>query len=74
MYDVINFSDEKAKRQSIFNIEAAESDVAKYEDVVMKSVRDFHTYSAQEKYELYSSLAEFNVKILKQLLERKRND
>lgn len=74
MSDVINLFDEKAKRLVMFSISQAEDDIQKYEDVVMKSVRDFHTFSVQEKTELYSSLAEFNVVILKQLLERKKAD
>jgi hypothetical protein len=74
MSDVINLFDEKAKRLVMFSISQAEADIQKYEDVVVKSVRDFHTFSVQEKSELYSSLAAFNVVILKQLLERKKAD
>jgi hypothetical protein len=74
MNDVINLFDEKAKRLVMFSISQAEADIQKYEDVVMKSVRDFHTFSVQQKQELYSSLVEFNVIILKQLLERKKAD
>lgn len=74
MSDVINFSDEKARRLTIFSISQAEADIQKYEDVVMKSVRDFHTFSVQEKVELYSSLAAFNIEILRQLLECKKGE
>jgi len=74
MSDIINLFDEKAKRLVIFNISQAEADVQKYKDVVMKSVRDFHTFSVQEKVELYSSLAAFNIEILKQLLEYKKGE
>ena len=74
MSDIINLFDEKAKRLTIFNISQAEADIQKYEDVVMKSVRDFHAFSVQEKVELYSSLAEFNVEILRQLLEYKKGE
>ena len=74
MSDIINLFDEKAKRLLMFNITQAEADIQKYEDVVMKSVRDFHTFSVQEKVELYSSLAEFNVEILRQLLEYKKGE
>lgn len=74
MSDVINLFDEKAKRLVMFSISQAEADIQKYEDVVMKSVRDFHTFSVQEKAELYSSLAQFNVEILRQLLEHKKGE
>lgn len=74
MSDVINLFDEKAKRLVMFSISQAEADIQKYEDVVMKSVRDFHTFSVQEKAELYSSLAAFNVEILRQLLEYKKGE
>lgn len=74
MSDIINLFDEKAKRLTMFSISQAEADVQKYKDVVMKSVRDFHTFSVQEKVELYSSLAAFNVEILRQLLEYKKGE
>jgi len=74
MSDIINLFDEKAKRLTIFNISQAEADIAKYEAAVLKSVDQFHTFSIQQKQELYSSLVEFNVIILKQLLERKKAD
>ena len=74
MSDVINLFDEKAKRLVMFSISQAEADVQKYKDVVMKSVRDFHTFSVQEKVELYSSLAAFNIEILRQLLEYKKGE
>ena len=74
MSDVINLFNEKAKRLAIFSISQAEADIQKYEDVVMKSVRDFHTFSVQEKVELYSSLAAFNIEILRQLLEYKKGE
>jgi hypothetical protein len=74
MSDVINLFDEKAKRLVMFSISQAEADIAKYEAAVLKSVDQFHTFSIQQKQELYSSLVEFNVIILKQLLERKKAD
>ena len=71
---VVNMFEEKSRRQSIFSLEQAASDVEWYTEVVNKSVEDFHTYSVNQKQELYSSLAEFNVKIINQLLERKRDE
>jgi hypothetical protein len=72
--NIVNLSQHKAKTESIFNLQRASADVQHYENVVRKSVDDFHTYSVQEKAELYSSLAEFNVEILKQLLEYKKGE
>lgn len=74
MADVINLFEHKTKAQNFFNLEQASADVAHYEKVVMKSVEDFHTYSVQQKNQLYSDLAAFNVQILHDLLERIRND
>ena len=71
---VINLFQHKTEKESLFNITQAEADIAKYETAVLKSVDEFHTFSIQQKQELYSSLAEFNVIILKQLLERKKAD
>jgi hypothetical protein len=71
---VVNIFQHKTEKESLFNITQAEADIAKYETAVLKSVDQFHTFSIQQKQELYSSLAAFNVEILKQLLERKRND
>mgnify|MGYP001579602309 CR=1 FL=1 len=71
---VISMFEEKQKRASIFSLEQASADVEWYTEVVNKSVEDFHTYSVSQKYELYSSLAEFNIKIINQLLERKRDE
>lgn len=70
---VVDLFEEKQKRASIFSLEQASADVAAYETVVNKSVEDFHTYSVSQKQELYSSLAAFNIKIINQLLERKRD-
>ena len=71
---IVNLFQHKTKTESIFNLQRASADVQHYENVVRKSVDNFHTYSVQEKVELYSSLAEFNVKILKQLLEYKKGE
>lgn len=71
---VVNMFEEKQKRASIFSLEQASADVKWYEKVVNKSVEDFPTYSVSQKQELYSSLAAFNIKIINQLLERKRDD
>ncbi len=71
---VVSLFEEKQRRQSIYNLEQASADVAKYEEVLLKSVRDFHMYSVMEKQSLYESLVTFNIVIINQLLERKRND
>lgn len=71
---IVNMFEEKQKRASIFTLEQASADVEWYTEVVQKSVEYFHTYSVSQKQELYSSLAEFNIKIINQLLERKRDE
>lgn len=71
---IVNLFQHKAKTESIFNLQRASADVQHYVRVVRKSVDNFHTYSVQEKVELYNSLAEFNVEILKQLLEYKKGE
>lgn len=71
---IVNLFQHKTKTENLFTLQRASVDVQHYEDVVRKSVDNFHTYSVQEKIELYSSLAEFNIKIINQLLERKRDE
>lgn len=73
MAEVINIFQEKAKKESIFNLEQAAKDVEHYADVVSRSVDSFHTYSVQQKQQLYNDLAEFNILIVNQLLEIKKN-
>ena len=72
--NIINIYQHKTKAENLFTLQRASADVEHYENVVRKSVDNFHTYSVQEKAELYSSLAEFNVEILKQLLEYKKGE
>ena len=74
MSDVVDLRAYKIKTENLFNLEQARADVEQYRQIVMKSVRDFHTFSVQEKVELYSSLAVFNVEILRQLLEYKKGE
>lgn len=71
---IVNMFEAKQRMQSIYNLEQASSDVQKYTDVVNKSIEDFNTYSVMEKQSLYESLATFNIVLLDQLLERKRNE
>ena len=71
---VVDLFQHKIRQESIFSLEQASADVEWYTEVVQKSVEDFCTYSVSQKYELYSSLAEFNIKIINQLLERKRDE
>lgn len=74
MSEVVDLFQHKAKTESIFNMQRATADVQHYEDIVRKSVDNFHTFSVQQKQELYSSLVLFNVEILKQLLEYKKGE
>ena len=71
---IVNLFQHKTKTESTFNLQRASADVGHYETVVRKSVDDFHTYSLQQKQSLYEELAEFNVEILKQLLEYKKGE
>ena len=71
---IVNLFQHKTKTESIFNLQRASADVEHYENVVRKSVDNFHTYSLQQKQSLYEELAEFNVEILKQLLEYKKGE
>lgn len=73
MSDVVDLGSYKIKRENLFNLEQSEADVEQYRQIVRESVDNFHTYSVSQKQELYSSLAAFNIKIINQLLERKRD-
>lgn len=74
MSDVVDLFQHKTKQESIFNLRRASADVEHYENVVRKSVDNFHTYSVQQKQDLYEELAEFNILIINQLLEIKKNE
>lgn len=74
MAEVINMFHRKSKQESIFNLEQAVKDVEHYADVVNRSVESFHTYSVQQKQQLYSDLAEFNIMIVRELLEIKKGE
>lgn len=74
MSEVVDLFQHKAKTESIFNLQRASADVLHYESVVRKSVDNFHTFSVQQKQELYQELAEFNILIINQLLEIKKGE
>lgn len=74
MSEVINLFQERDKKENIFNLEQAAKDVEHYADVVSRSVENFHTYSVQQKNQLYSDLAEFNIMIINDLLQRKKDE
>ena len=74
MAEVINLFQEKPKKENLFNLEQAAKDVEHYADVVSRSVESFQTYSVQQKQQLYSDLAEFNIMIVRELLEVKKNE
>lgn len=71
--NIVNLFQHKTKQESIFNLEQAAKDVEHYADVVSRSVESFHTYSVQQKQQLYSDLAVFNIMIVRELLEVKKN-
>lgn len=64
--DIERFKKSKAEEEDWLQ---ATKDISAYEDMVMRSVQSFHTYSVQEKQALYSSLALFNIELLKILHE-----
>jgi len=47
------------------------ADVERYEQVLMRSIVDFHTYSIHEKQQLFESIALFNISLLNNMLKRK---
>lgn len=49
----------------------SKADVEKYEQVLMKSIIDFHTYSVSQKQQLFESVALFNISLLNNLLKKK---
>lgn len=58
---------EKYKKQILQN--SLDYDVENYEVVLNKSVSEFNSFSILEKAELYSTLAEFNIGLVKYLHE-----
>lgn len=74
MSEVINLSQHKAKLTSEIKLSNALRDAESYESVIHKSLRDWHTYSVQEKAELYETVALFNLELLGQLIERMKDD
>lgn len=49
----------------------SKADVEKYEQVLIRTIVDFHTYSVQEKQRLFESIALFNISLLNNLLKKK---
>lgn len=43
----------------------ATTEIARYEEVILKSIQDFHTYSVQEKQALYTANSMFAIDLLK---------
>ncbi len=64
MADIIAIAEYKRGIEKIQNIK----DVENYINVVTTSINQFNTYSVKEKFELYESLAKFNMKIVSDLL------
>lgn len=56
---------DKYKKQILSNSLAY--DVENYENILNKSVSSFHSLTVVEKAELYSTLAEFNIDLVKYL-------
>ncbi|MNR05010.1 hypothetical protein D3C85_1210120 [compost metagenome] len=61
-------------KKDLFN-KSLDYDVENYERVLTQSVNTFNSFSVLEKAELYSTLAEFNIGLVKYLHElNKKND
>lgn len=58
----------KQYKQDIVN-KSLDYDVENYKAVLNKSVSEFNSFSVLEKAELYSTLAEFNIGLVKYLHE-----
>lgn len=71
---IVNLSQHKAKLTSEIKLSNALRDTESYESVIHKSIRGWHTYGIQEKAELYKTVAEFNLEILNELIERIKDE
>ena len=71
---IVNLSQHKAKLTSEIKLSNALRDTESYESVIHKSIRDWHTFSVMDKAELYKTVAEFNLELLEQLIERMKDD
>lgn len=74
MSEVIDLFKHKAKLTSEIKLSNALRDTEAYKNVIHKSLNDWHTYSVQEKAELYGAVAMFNLELLNQLIERMKNE
>lgn len=70
---VVSLSLHKAKLTNEIKLSNALRDTEAYTNVIHKSLNDWHTYSVQEKAELYKTVALFNLELLRQLID-KMND
>lgn len=74
MSEIINLSQHKSKIVNEIRLNKALRETESYESVIHKSIRDWHTYSVQEKADLYETVALFNLELLGQLIERMKDD
>ncbi|MGL5013034.1 MAG: hypothetical protein ACRC6V_01930 [Bacteroidales bacterium] len=72
--EVVDLFKHKAKLTSEIKLSNALRDTESYESVIHKSLRDWHTYSVQEKAGLYETVALFNLELLSQLIERMKDE
>ena len=72
--NIINMASAKKAIEDENKFIEAMRDIDLYEKVVQGSVESFHTHSVQEKYALYSSLANFNVELLKIIHGKKESE
>jgi hypothetical protein len=71
---IVNLSQHKAKLTSEIKLSNALRDTESYESVIHKSLRDWYTYSVQEKAELYETVALFNLELLEQLINKMKGE
>lgn len=70
--NIISLSQHKAKLTSEIKLSNALRDIEAYSNVIHKSLREWHTYSVQEKVELYETVAMFNLELLNQLINKRK--
>ena len=71
---VVNLSQHKAKLTSEIKLSNALRDTEAYTNVIHKSLCDWHTFSVQEKAELYGTVALFNLELLGQLINKMKEN
>lgn len=72
--NIVNLSQHKSKIVNEIRLNKALRETESYESVIHKSLRDWHTYSVQEKAGLYETVALFNIELLNQLINKMKEN